>query len=114
MLRSLRTARFGQTALWIAGVLAITGAFGLHPEPALTDPAAASSARPEIRGAVVSAPGADTCPACLAHRPVSAARLATGIDAPAAAIRVSRLRPAAPLPLHSVLPHEGRAPPTLG
>ena len=110
MLRRLRTARFGQIALWLAAFLAVTGAFGLHPEPALS--ATRAGALPAVGHSPASSTDTDGCPACLAHRPISASRLWTALDAPLLLCRASTVRAPEPVRALPALPHEGRAPPS--
>jgi len=111
MLGRLRAARFARVALFVAGFLAVAGGFGLHPEPAFE--AAAAGSLPGFSTASVSSAGADACPACLAHRPIPAARLATAVNVPLILSLEAPLRAACSVPAPPSLPHDGRAPPSL-
>ena len=64
MLRRLRSSSPARLALCLASFLAVTGAFGLHPEQPLraSDPLDG----PEI-SRVAAQPAPHVCPACLAH-----------------------------------------------
>jgi len=113
MFRSLRTGRFGQVALLIAGFLAVAGSFGLHPEPERGVAASSAGAKwSALDGSGDNSP--HVCLACLAHRSISVPRLSSVVlalrsAAPAAVSAApSRL---ARLEAH---PREGRAPPALG
>lgn len=112
MLRGLRTARFARVALFVAGFLAVAGGFGLHPEPAF-EAAAGTGAVPGFSSASLSSAGADGCPACLAHRPIPAARLATAVRVPLLLWLEAPLLATSSLPAPPSLPHDGRAPPSL-
>jgi hypothetical protein len=112
MLRRLQAARFARVALFVAGFLAVAGAFGLHPEPAF-EAAAATAALPGFSSASISSSGPDACPACLAHRPIPAARLATAVNVPLLLLLEAPLTAACPVPAPPPLPHDGRAPPSL-
>jgi hypothetical protein len=113
MFRTSRVARFGQIALLIAGFLAVSGSFGLHPEP--EGASLSASAGTEWTGLNgFGETGSHVCFACLAHRSIPLPRLSavvlalrsTAPAAPAAApCRLARLEG------H---PREGRAPPVLG
>lgn len=113
MFLSLRKARFGQLALMIAGFLAVSGSFGMHPEPepAQAVAAVAGSGWNTVDRTEENNPHA--CIACLSHRSISLPRLAAVVLQPASA--VARASDAAPSPLGrlEVRPREGRAPPTL-
>ena len=112
MLRRLRAARFARVALFVAGFLAVAGAFGLHPEPAF-EAAASNAALPGFSSASIASAGADACPACLAHRPIPAARLATAINVPLLLSLEAPLPAAFSVPATPSLAHDGRAPPSL-
>jgi predicted cobalt transporter CbtA len=106
MLRVIRSARFGQIALGIAGILAIAGSFGLHPEPA----SAPRFAGARWSAAIISS-ATHGCPVCLAHRPAPVAALVVTLLGPPDAVgepqpaSVPAVRPTAPLA------QDGRAPP---
>lgn len=86
MLRLIQSARLARALMLAAGVLVVTGSFGLHPEPAVALSAAAAPMGMGMDmgmdiGAAWSADSPQSatshdCPACLTHRPVSIARLA--------------------------------------
>jgi hypothetical protein len=113
MLRKLKNARFGQIALVLASLLAITGSLGLHPEPtgALSTPTLDGLTRWD--GPRVQDGARHDCLACLAHRSLSllgpsGIGLEPGVLV--ALVQAPRsVRPlAAPLRIHA-----GRAPPAL-
>jgi hypothetical protein len=112
MFPSMRKARFGQFALLIAGFLAISGSFGLHPEPELGQAAATAAAEwhaPEL--------GAETnshiCVACLSHRSISLPRPAAVVLQPASAVAPPLDAAPSSLGRLEVQAREGRAPPAL-
>jgi hypothetical protein len=111
MLRRLRYTRFGQVVLGIAGVLAITGSFGLHPEPASGATARRGTPLPGWSEGSAISERSHGCPACLAHRTAPIARLIVALVAPAAPVREGDTAPVAPLHASPPLPHDGRAPP---
>jgi hypothetical protein len=111
MLRRLRNARFGQVALAIAGLLAIAGSFGLHPEPSGADGVARGRPLPGWSVASVVSGGSHGCPACLAHRAAPVARLVVALLAPPAPARACDAAPVATPRVSRSLPHDGRAPP---
>ncbi len=113
MVRALKTARYGQAALWIAGFLAVVGSFGLHPEPRGLEVLLTASSRAGWSSVPASGKASHGCLACLAHRPVSLTGLAGVVLEPG-----SSLRPPNPArlsrPRRLEFPsHEGRAPPAL-
>ena len=69
MLSDTRKSRFARALLLAAGLAAVCGSFGLHPEPASAGPDPASS--PAVSPATPAARASHDCPACLAQRPVS-------------------------------------------
>src|ERR1700692_4070047 len=74
MFRALRGIRTAQLALLVAGVLAVSGSFGLHPEPGASTALAAH--RPGWNALDRSAKTeTHDCYLCLAHRSVSLPRL---------------------------------------
>jgi hypothetical protein len=112
MLRSIRKARFGQFALMIAGFLAISGAFGLHPEPVPAQAAAAAgSGWHALDGNEETNP--HVCIACLSHRSISLPRLAAVILQPASAVAPTADAAPSLLGRLEVQSREGRAPPAL-
>ena len=114
MFLSMRKARFGQFALILAGFLAVSGSFGLHPEPDPGQAAAAASARAEWHA---PEPNAETnphvCVACLSHRSISLPRPAAVVLQPASAVTPTLDAAPSPLGRLEVEPREGRAPPDL-
>jgi hypothetical protein len=108
----MRRARFGQFALILAGFLAVSGSFGLHPEPESGQAAALAGTEwhaPEL--------GAETnphiCVACLSHRSISLPRPAAVVLQPASAVTPTRDDAPSPLGRLEVQAREGRAPPPL-
>jgi hypothetical protein len=112
MIRSSRIARLGRIAALVAGILAVSGSFGLHPEPVADSTA---SAQPEW-----SAPGAASeasphiCLACLAHRSIPLPRLSSVVFTPRPVACAAPSAETAPLARLASPPREGRAPPSLG
>jgi len=112
MFRSLKTARSGQAALLLAGLLAVAGSFGLHPEPERAIAVSAAGAEwSALEDPVEQNP--HVCLACLAHRAISLPRLSSVVFAP---------RPTAPAAVSATPsglarleahPREGRAHPAL-
>ena len=112
MFPSMRRARFGQLALILAGFLAVSGSFGLHPEAEPGQAAATAGAgwhAPEL--------GADTnphaCVACLSHRSISLPRPAAVVLQPASAVTPTLDSAPSLLGRLEVQAREGRAPPAL-
>src|SRR6266508_1948045 len=112
MFRALRKARFAQIVLLTAGVLAVSGSFGLHPEPE------GSGVRVSSRGgwnaldrSGVAAP--HDCFLCLAHKSISLPGLSAVVLQPGRA--VNAIPAAAPSLLERLEGHpcESRAPPAL-
>lgn len=112
MFPSMRKARFGQFALILAGFLAVSGSFGLHPEPEPGETAAMAGTEwhaPEL--------GAETnphvCVACLSHRSISLPRPAAVVLQPASAVTPTLDAAPSLLGRLEVQAREGRAPPAL-
>lgn len=111
MFRSIKTAPIVRAALLVAGVLAVSGSFGLHPEPEhlgstttgveWSRPAGALEANPHI------------CFACLAHRSIPLPHLFASAPAPRAASLAAPLASPSLLARLESHPREGRAPPSL-
>src|SRR6476646_4111190 len=94
MLLPMRKARFGQFALMIAGFLAVSGSFGLHPEPEPTLSAAAfPSSAPGFTADRIAGEAQHGCLACLAHRSISLPRLAAVVLQTGSAVGSPLLRP---------------------
>jgi predicted component of type VI protein secretion system len=70
MLRLIREAGFARALVLVAGLLAVSASFGLHPEPA-----SGRAPAPAWSSGALGAPASHACPACLAQRQVSIARL---------------------------------------
>lgn len=112
MFLSMRKARFGQLALMIAGFLAISGSFGLHPEPE----AAQSVAITGISWNALDQTGETNphlCVACLSHRSISLPRLAAVVLQPASAVTPAPDVAPSLLGRLEVQSREDRAPPVL-
>lgn len=114
MFLSMRRARFGQFALMIAGFLAISGSFGLHPEPDPGLTAASASSSPRWVADRIASEAPHECLACLAHRSISLPRLAAVVLQPGSAVRAILSRAPSLLARLDAHPREGRAPPALG
>lgn len=114
MLQATRMARWTRVLLFAAALAAITGSFGLHPEPATEICAPARAGSVPAWTPSLQTDQADGCTACLAHRSVSLTRLgvfsAAGVHVP----RVAPLPQARLIPLSAPRFIEGRAPPSLG
>ncbi|HSP93041.1 MAG TPA: hypothetical protein VLU06_00725 [Thermoanaerobaculia bacterium] len=113
MFRVLRKARFAQIVLLTAGILAVSGSFGLHPEPeGRAARVATGDGWSALDRAGTTAP--HDCLLCLAHKSLSLPRLSAAVLQRGSAVH------AAPAAASSLLgrleghPHEGRAPPVLG
>ncbi|HJW13860.1 MAG TPA: hypothetical protein VJ776_04140 [Thermoanaerobaculia bacterium] len=105
--------RFGQAALLLAGFLAVSGSFGLHPEPERSPIAAATGEEWSAPDGLSDATP-HICLACLAHRSVPLPRLSAVVLAlRAAAPMAPAAAPSPPARLEGH-PREGRAPPALG
>lgn len=112
MFPSMRKARFGQFALILAGFLAVSGSFGLHPE---SEPGQAAA----MAGTEWHAPelGAEAnphvCVACLSHRSLTLPRPAAVVLQPASAVTLTMDAAPSRLGRLEVQAREGRAPPAL-
>ena len=114
MFLSIKKARFGQFALIFAGSLAVSGSFGLHPEPEPGLAAATASAGTEWHAPELNAEtDPHVCLACLSHRSISLPRPAAVVLQPASAVTPTLDAAPSPLGRLEVQPHEGRAPPAL-
>lgn len=115
MLRALRAERFARFLLLAAALLAVSGSFGLHPEPGGN----AAGTPADIRDAGLWTPAsidvadADVCLACLAHRSVSLSALCVFTPTAARVIGAPDARAARPLSLYNPRLDDGRAPPPL-
>ena len=111
MFQALRRSRYGQTVLALAGLLAISSSFGLHPEPAQAAAPVAAEPGPALGVPQLANAGTHGCLACLAHRSVSLPRLSGVILQPGVRVAAAVTRPA-PRPANlETAPYEGRAPP---
>src|SRR5438309_890514 len=113
MFQSLRKARVPHFVLLLAGVLATSGSFGLHPEPG-----ASAAARAAVRHGwnTLDRSGdsaSHDCYLCLSHRSISLPRLSAVVLEAEFAIRVKRAPAPSPLGRLESHPREGRAPPAL-
>lgn len=112
MICSSRITRLGRAVALAAGILAVIGSFGLHPEP---DSTPAAPAHPEWASAPVSAETAPhACLACLAHRAIPLPRLDAVVFAPRPAAPAAVAADPVPIARLEAKPREGRAPPALG
>jgi hypothetical protein len=111
MFRSVKDARFVRIALLAAGVLVVTGSFGLHPEPEHLAPAAAGAGWNGPAGSLETNP--HICFACLALRSVPLPRLSAVVLAPRATEPASAAATLSLLGRLDSHPREGRAPPSL-
>ncbi len=111
MFQALRRSRYGQTVLALAGVLAISSSFGLHPEPACAVALRTADSAPVWTLAEASNGATHGCLACLAHRSVSLPRLSGVVLQPGASVAAAAARPTSPPASLETAPHQGRAPP---
>ena len=114
MFLSMRKARFGQFALILAGFLAVSGSFGLHPEPEPGQAATTAPARTEWR--VLEGTGETNphvCVACLSHRSISLPRPTAVVLQTASAATPTLDAAPSPLGRLEVQSREDRAPPAL-
>lgn len=117
MLRLIQSARLARVLVLAAGVLVVTGSFGLHPEPvaggAVLSPVCAAAGGAAWSADAPRSPTSHDCPACLTHRPVSTARQA-GVplhtETRLAALAASEVRRPAS---QAVRPYKNRAPPAV-
>jgi hypothetical protein len=113
MFLSMKKARFGQFTLILAGFLAVSGSFGLHPEPeAAQAPSAAFGSEWHALDRTGEA-NPHVCLACLSHRSLSLPRPAALVLQPASAVRPTVEASPSPLGRLEVQSREGRAPPVL-
>ena len=114
MVLSMRKARFGQFALILAGFLAVSGSFGLHPEPEPGQAAGMASAGTEWHAPELAAEtNPHVCVACLSHRSISLTRPAAVVLQPASAVTPTLDAAPSRLGRLEVQACEGRAPPAL-
>jgi hypothetical protein len=90
----LRESGLARVLLLVAGFLAASASFGLHPEPA-----AVRAPAPAWSSSALGAPASHACPACLAQRQVSIARLT---------VIVLRVESSVPAPAVPELPRPDR------
>ena len=107
MLLWLRESGFARVLLLVAGLLAVSASFGLHPEPA----AAVSSPAPAWSSHVAPPLASHGCPACLTHRPVSLARLTAVVLQPESTVPSPVVVFVRRLDRPEARPHQNRAPP---
>ena len=112
MFRLSRISRLARVIALAAGVLAVGGSFGLHPEPDSVSPAPAQDQWATPSTSAETSPHA--CLACLAHRAVPLPRLSAVVFAPRPASPASISADPVPLARLESKPREGRAPPALG
>ena len=114
MFASMKKARFGQLALMIAGFLAISGSFGLHPEPEAAQSVAAAAAGSSWNALDRNGETSPhVCVACLSHRSISLPRPAAVVLQPASAVTPGDDIAPSLLGRLEVQSREGRAPPSL-
>jgi hypothetical protein len=114
MFLSMKKARFGQFALILAGFLAVSGSFGLHPEPEPALGAAMASAGAEWHAPELNAETSPhACVACLSHRSISLPPPAAVVLQPASAVTPSLDADHSTLGRLEVQAREGRAPPLI-
>ncbi|MGH7489402.1 MAG: hypothetical protein ACREMY_27945 [bacterium] len=109
-IRRARTAPAGQALLYLAVLMTLAGALGLHREPdlamgSLLSPAHTAWARGEAQEA------SNDCPMCLAHRTVALAGLSGLVLEPGTHRANSTLLQTLPQSLSTPRSHQGRAPP---
>jgi hypothetical protein len=110
MLHAFRKARAAQFVLLVAGFLAVSGSFGLHPEP--EGPAARVAAGDGWNALNRSGTAAKhDCYLCLLHKSVSLPRLAAVVLEVGSAVTVRPVTDSSPLGRLESHPREGRAPP---
>jgi hypothetical protein len=112
MFQALRNARAVQLVLLLASVLAVSGAFGLHPEPE------GSATRVALRygwNALDDSVASEShdCYLCLSHRSVSLPRLSAVVLEAGSVIGAKTAAASSPLGRLESHPREGRAPPAL-
>ena len=111
MFQPLRRSGYGQTVFALAALLAISSAFGMHPEPTSARPLPSVDSSPLWTPVDVSDQVSHGCLACLAHRSVSLPRLCGAVLEPGASVTTAVARPT-PQPADiKTAPHQGRAPP---
>jgi hypothetical protein len=113
MFRSSGFARFGRIVLLVAGLAAVSGSFGLHPEPQDTT-APAGGGIGWVGPHTAENSTSHACLACLAHRSVPLPRLSAVILAPQSAAPAGPAAPAASLRRLEGHASVSRAPPSLG
>jgi hypothetical protein len=112
MMHSSRITRFGHAVALAAGILAVIGSFGLHPEP---ESAASPPAQPEWASTTTADEAAPhACLACLAHRAIPLPRLNAVVFVPRPASPAAVSADPVPIARLEAKPREGRAPPAQG
>src|SRR6266508_5183680 len=112
MFRALRNARFVQIVLLTAGVLAVSGSFGLHPEPEGSGARVTTGDSWNALGRAGAAAPHD-CLLCLAHKSISLPRLSAVVLQPGSAVHATPIAAPSLLLRLDAHPREGRAPPAL-
>jgi hypothetical protein len=112
MFRALKKVRTAQIVLLVAGFLAVSGSFGLHPEP---EGPAARVAAGEGWNALDRSGTATKhdCYLCLSHKSVSLPRLTAVVLEAGSAVTARPVADCSPLGRLESHPREGRAPPAL-
>jgi len=111
MFPALRKSRSTQTALALAGALAISSSLGLHPEPACDPSLLAAGSQPAVGVLDFDHAASHGCMACLAHRSVSLPRLAGAVLQPGPRVAAFSAQRLSNPPGLETATHEGRAPP---
>ena len=112
MFRALREARLAQIVLLAAGLLAVSGSFGLHPEPEGSAARVATGDGWTTLDRTGAAPLHD-CFLCLAHKSISLPRLSAVVLQPGSAVHATPVAAQSLLGRLDADSGEGRAPPAL-
>lgn len=109
MLRRTRRSRVVQAVLCVAGLLSLSAAFGLHPEPG---GAPAASTPLQIATSASIAPAAHECIACLTASSVLVSALSTHVPVPVDSTIAEVFGEVLPTGLRIGSRPPGRAPPS--
>lgn len=109
MLRRTRRSRVVQAVLCVAGLLSLSAAFGLHPEPA---GASTASTPLQIAASASIAPAAHECMACLTASSVLVSALSTRVPVPVDSTIAEIFGEVLPTGLRIGSRPPGRAPPS--